>query len=188
MLLTFAILTGWFVYSAYPYRLPLFSEPVTPLISVLHVEKNGLSYYETRETIYGNGEFYIFRNQRKLFRYSFDIAVTSGVMPGSLLQQFTSVVPSVQPQSSKWATLHLPSSWTGEGWYTAVDRNRFAEFSTKNRNSPPGELKELFRSLERLPTRSPELWDTRDICLGFCYDPVAGLGITSSGERCGPES
>ena len=59
-------------------------------------------------------------------------------------------------------------------------------FTTENGVSPPKELVELFRMLEISPSEgSSRQYVVRDVCMGFCYDPKAGLGYTAENQRCG---
>jgi hypothetical protein len=49
--------------------------------------------------------------------------------------------------------------------------------------SPP-EVVDLFHKTEAQASGLLYVTYTRDICLGFCYDPLAGLGIQFVNQRC----
>jgi hypothetical protein len=73
----------------------------------------------------------------------------------------------------------------GEGWYTEADSPEIAAFTTENSVAPPRELVELFNEIEGIPvTRTSVRYQVKDVCLGFCYDPKAGLGYRAENERC----
>jgi hypothetical protein len=73
-----------------------------------------------------------------------------------------------------------------EGWYTEMGTYAITAFTTENRVPPPEELVEFFRVLETSPSESaaPQ-YQVRDVCLGFCYDPKAGIGYRGENQRCG---
>jgi hypothetical protein len=42
---------------------------------------------------------------------------------------------------------------------------------------PPAEIVALFYELDKLPESSERQFVSHDVCLGFCYDPIAALGF-----------
>jgi len=50
--------------------------------------------------------------------------------------------------------------------------------------APPPEVVSLFNDLLRVPRSGGSKGDVEDVCLGFCYDPIAGLGIVYANYRC----
>jgi hypothetical protein len=56
-------------------------------------------------------------------------------------------------------------------------------FSTEYGTKPPQEIRDLLVQAENLPGSQLSI-TIQDVCLGFCYDPVAGLGFWSYNQRC----
>jgi len=73
-------------------------------------------------------------------------------------------------------------SWNAEGWYIVVEDSRLISFSTEYGTAPPEEVTSLFQDLESVPAKE-RLFVQRDVCLGFCYDPLAGLGFSIWPQR-----
>ena len=66
-----------------------------------------------------------------------------------------------------------------------------AAFTTENATAPPAELVAFFRGIVETPSDGPRYsYEVRDVCLGFCYDPQAGLGYRALNQRCryGPDN
>jgi hypothetical protein len=58
------------------------------------------------------------------------------------------------------------------------------KYASKSGTTPPREIVAPFDDLEGV-TRSLETQsDLKDVCLGFCYDPISGLGSLYSNHRC----
>ena len=50
---------------------------------------------------------------------------------------------------------------------------------------PPPEIVQLFQDLEKLPQHQGPVSDQKDVCLGFCYDALSGMGRLYANHRCG---
>jgi hypothetical protein len=74
-------------------------------------------------------------------------------------------------------------SGDAEGWYVHIGQNVLA-FTTEYGSTPPKEVVDLFRDLESVVPIETSLGTVADVCLGFCYDPVAGLGLADTSIRC----
>ena len=62
---------------------------------------------------------------------------------------------------------------------------KITAFTTENSTAPPAELRIFLTQLEREPSLgTTSRYELRDVCLGFCYDPKAGLGDRAENERC----
>ena len=72
-------------------------------------------------------------------------------------------------------------AWNAEGWYVTLKDSHLVAFTSEYHTAPPREVTELFQELENLPGQ-PRPFAIRDICLGFCYDPVAALGFTYAND------
>jgi hypothetical protein len=66
-----------------------------------------------------------------------------------------------------------------------MGRFAVAAFTTENATASPAELVALFRGIVETPSDGPHYgYEVRDVCLGFCYDPQAGLGYRALNQRC----
>ena len=65
------VLTVWFVHSAVPYSVAAFDHPSHFEFRILHVQKRGLRFHETRVSEYRDGRVWIFRHDRRLLQYRF---------------------------------------------------------------------------------------------------------------------
>lgn len=74
-------------------------------------------------------------------------------------------------------------SWNAEGWYVEAC-NTISAFTTENKLAPPAEAVALFNQIIYEPAKPFHQTDLKDVCLGFCYDPIAGLGYLHSNNRC----
>lgn len=70
-------------------------------------------------------------------------------------------------------------------WYSVLGSFMIAAFTTENATPPPRELPTFLNEVEREVRLGPiSRHSIRDICLGFCYDPKAGLGYIAENQRC----
>ena len=180
----FVLLAAWFVSSASPYRVPLIVDAVPPWLRILHVEKRGLLFHETTVMTYRDAAFWISRNDRRLFQYQFEDRVGRGVMPESVREHVRSMMQSPALLGMRTAPPKALRSWNAEGWYVVLKDSEVLAFSSEYKTSPPQDIMNLFHEIEALPTDAETPWSVQDVCLGFCYDPLAGLGFRYSNSRC----
>lgn len=180
-----SVIAYWFVSFAVPYRQPMIVDAAQPELNILHVEKNVTSFRETRVSVYQNGECYVAKSERNLFRYSFAVLAHEAVLNDDLRAK--SMTLEVLPQLKRTVTAPPPPlrSLRAEGWYVQVYGSGIADFTTENRASPPAGTVDLFAKLAVAPSTNGDLrYEMRDVCLGFCYDPKAALGYTAANQRC----
>jgi len=183
--LTALVLAIWFGWSARPYRLPgMVDLGIPPTLKILHVEKRGLRFQETFIGTSRDGRFWIARDERRLFQYQFQKDLAEGLMPQGVEEDVNALVQSLQAQQRPTQPPRALRSWNAAGWYAFAAPVGFQTFTTENGTAPPANLIRLFRELDALKPDSTTRGKTRDICLGFCYDPAAGLGFTAANQRC----
>jgi hypothetical protein len=173
----------WFVCSATPYQIPAFDHPWNAVIRVLHVEKHGLSLTETAVVGYRDGRAYIRRSDRRLFQYSFNQTVAMTALARTSPSSIEQVATLVQSQKLWSLKTPIPTSlrsWNAEGWYVVLKDTRILTFTGAQ---PPKELTDFFREVESLPLRETQSFANRDVCFGFCYDPLAALGFEVLPQR-----
>src|ERR1700728_107100 len=183
--LPFIIVVCWFAASAFPYREPLIVDAMNPELSILNVKKDGITFHETHVSVYRDGRYYVTLDDRQLFRYSFEETAHEGLLTDDLRAKLK--VIQALPELKR--TLHkAPRALRarhGEGWYTEMESFAIAAFTTEKATIPPADLVDFFRAIIGSPsTGASSHYEVRDVCLGFCYDPKAGLGYTAENQRC----
>jgi hypothetical protein len=186
---SFLFLGIWFSQSVMPYRIPGAVDYFDwPILGILHVEKRGLQFHETSVSVSsrrdGFSSFSISRNDRRLFKYRFQERSASGQPPEPIMVRVKAIVQSPDYAKTKSDTVTPLRAWNEEGWYFYVRGSGFNAYTTQRASRPPREIVDLFHDLESLPQSSETRWEIKDVCLGFCYDPVAGLGFHYANDRC----
>jgi hypothetical protein len=179
----FLAVASWYVVSASPYRIPLIVDGPGPELAVLHVEKEGVQFHETAISAVRDGRVYVERNNRKLFRYRFTSRSGSGVLPERVTARVRELAQSTQLRDMRTAPAVALRNKNAEGWYVLTG-HRVLAFTTEYETQPPKEVVDLFHELESFAPATNELRTVNDICLGFCYDPLAGLGLENLNDRC----
>jgi hypothetical protein len=179
------ILTMWFCSAATPYRMPGIVDAVPPELAVLHVEKRGLQFHETSISVYKDSRFFISRNNRRLFRYQFEESSFWGVLPAPTFQKASSLAQSPQLKGVRTQPPKALRAWNAEGWYVLGKGAQVLAFTSEYGTAPSKEIVDLFHEIEGLrPTEKLGTNSVKDVCLGFCYDPLAGLGFVYANNRC----
>jgi hypothetical protein len=178
--LGFLVLAVWFGYSATPYSIPAFDHPWRTEFRILHVEKRGLRFHETTMIEERDGRAWIFWTERWLFQYRFEERVAWTALAETSPATIERAHAFVQ-SPALWELRTPPArtlrSWNAEGWYVVLKDSRLLAFTSEYGTAPPKEVTELFHQIENLPIREESLFAVRDVCLGFCYDPLAALGF-----------
>ena len=175
ILVCLLVLVSWYSVSASPYRIPLFGRAVFPELTLLHVEKRGLQFHEKTITVYRDGRLYVAGNARRLFQYRFTVRGSEGTLPEYLSGR-------VRIQCTAARRPVKLGSWEAEGWFVRT-RQGIAAFTSENGSMPPQNVVAMFRELESVTPGDKQLGSLKDICLGFCYDPLAGLGLQYLNSR-----
>jgi hypothetical protein len=175
----FLVLAVWFCFSVTPYHVPGFDHPAQAEFRILRIDKRGLRFRETM-VMERRGKVWVFQSDRRLFQYYF--AERAG---SASLYEYS---PTARERASAFSqspvlwNLHTGpatplSSWNAEGWYVVLEDSRLLTFSSERGTSPPQEVIDWFHQIESLPLRDEHRIAIRDVCLGFCYDPMAALGF-----------
>jgi hypothetical protein len=176
------VLAAWFALSVTPYRIPLIVDRMWPELTVLHVEKRGIKFHETSVRAYRDGRVMVLRNDRRLVRYRFEERGVEGLAPNDVRSHVLDLLQLPAVQNADKSPANPLRAWNGEGWYILVGSQRVLAFTSENGVRPPPEVVDLFHLWETVePIRR---WNTQvaDVCLGFCYGPLAGLGIQAMND------
>ena len=174
---SFIALGMWFVHSASPYRTPMIARGPRPEFRILYVRRRGIRFHETEMSATRNDAVFVSRTDRRLFQYRFESQVARISL--AAVSQFAVEHAGKFAQSSELRELHTPPakalhSWNADGWYVVLGDSAPLAFTSENQTSPPQRVTDLFREIEKLPAAERPL-PIQDVCLGFCYDPVAQL-------------
>lgn len=179
----FLVVAFWYAVSASPYRIPLIVDGGGAEFALLHVVKEGIQFHETAINASRDGRIYVQRNDRRLFRYRFASRVGSGVLPGTVTARARELALSTQLRDMRTAPAVALRNKNAEGWYVRTGYKVLA-FTTEYGTQPPREVVDLFHELESVAPAERERRTVNDICMGFCYDPLAGLGLENMNDRC----
>jgi hypothetical protein len=184
-----AILGIWFSQSVMPYRLPGAVDYFDwPILQILHIEKHGLQFHEACVTIWGRRglptSVSFSGNDRRLFRYRFNERYASGQLPEPLVERVRAIIPSADQGRRGWDKVGPIRSWNADDWYFITTGSGLKAYTKVNGSTPPQEIVALFDDLEKLPQSAQTESDSKDVCLGFCYDPLSELGFLFANHRC----
>ena len=182
----FLVLAVWFGFSVTPYHVPGFDHPANAEFRILHVEKRGLRFHEITVMERRNGQAWVLQSNRRLFQYRFEERVA-----WASLYDASPTASERAHAFAQWPALWNlqtgPStslrSWNADGWYVVLKDSRLLTFTSEQGTSPPKEVTDWFHQIESLPFRDEHRFALRDVCLGFCYDPVAALGFAVLPQR-----
>jgi hypothetical protein len=111
-------------------------------------------------------------------------------VPKSLGERLASLIQSSKALKSNGEPIKPLRRWNDEGWYVTGEEVKSQAYTTHtkgNQSGPPPEVVDLFDDIEKLPRTQKTAEDRKDVCLGFCYDPVAALGALFANHRCRDE-
>lgn len=187
---SFLFLTIWFSQSVMPYRISGAVDYARwPILQILHVEKRGLQFHETCISVWGYRNdpesVSISGNDRRLFQYRFQQKNASGELSEALKVRIQSIMQSSESVTRNWDTVKPLRAWNDDGWYFSAEGIGLKAYTTEKGTIPPQEIVDLFDELHKIPLAPETQSDRRDVCLGFCYDPLSGLGLLYANHRCG---
>lgn len=164
---------AWYLTAVTPYQIPIFDiHQIRPLVSVLHVEKHGLQFHETYVAFYRDGQFYLTRDDRKLFQYCFQTNLAHGVITEEQLRLLNGVANSPPEFRGSQVWSHGPPyTWNADRWIVFVRGRAGRKPIDAELSVVPKEVLALFYDAQKLPYEETRQSTARDVCFGFCYDP-----------------
>jgi hypothetical protein len=185
-LVAFAFVAVWFSQSVLPYRISgAVDYSGWPLLKILHVQKQGLQFHETSVGLWGYrkpDEVSFTGNDRRLFHYRFRETSSRAELPVSFQQRANAVLDSLRGTRGSAENVRPVRAWNADEWYLIGENIALHSYTAGT--TPPPEIVALFHDLENLPRLPESASDMKDICLGFCYDPLSGLGYLYANHRC----
>lgn len=179
----------WFTQSVIPYRIPGARDYSSwPVLQILHVQKRGLQFHEMCVKVWarrGVPESVSFSsNDRRLFEYRFEQKTAYAELSKPLGECVAAVIQSSRSAKSNRDLVTPLRRWNDEGWYVTGEEVALQAYTKENEFTPPQEVVDLFDELENAPRTGGSSQDRKDVCLGFCYDPLSGLGWLYANQRC----
>lgn len=186
----FLFLAVWFSQSVMPYRISgAVDYDGWPVLQILHVEKRGLQFHELCISVWGRGNYLqqvsFSGNDRHLFEYRFQQQHSSGELSDSLKTRIQSEIDSLKGNPRYRDTVKPLRSWNDDGWYVQTQTGGRRAYTKGNATNPPQDIVDLFNELRKTPQASETHEERKDVCLGFCYDPLSALGFLYANQRCG---
>jgi hypothetical protein len=171
---TFLFVVTWYLTAVTPYQIPIFDiHQIRPIVSVLHVEKHGLQFHETRLAFYRDGQFYLAQNDRRLFQYSFQRSLARGDLTGDCFRVLNGLANSPPEfRASDVSSYVPPSTWNADRWFVSIQGRAGRKPINIDASVAPKEVLSLFYAAQKLPQEWTKQETARDVCLGFCYDPA----------------
>jgi len=190
---SFCFLAVWYSQSVMPYRIPgALDYSGSPMLQILHVQKHGLQFKETCIKVWGfrgvpQSPSVLTWNKRRLFQYRFQQTSADVTIPQSVVERVASLVESSKIVKSNREAIQPLRGWADEGWYVEGEKLTFRAYTLENQSTPPQDVVDFFEAIEKLPRGQVTSEDRKDVCLGFCYDPLSALGAPYANHRCGYE-
>ena len=186
---SFCFLAVWFSQSVMPYRIPgALDYSSWPILQILHVQKHGLQYHETCIRVREHRGFpesvSFSSNDRRLLQYRFQQRFANAEVSKSLGERIAALIQSSKAVRSNREPIKPLRRCNDEGWYVSGEGIELQAYTNENQATPPQEVVDLFHDLEEVPRTQEAREDRKDVCLGFCYDPLSGLGALYANHRC----
>jgi hypothetical protein len=192
VVITLIIIAFWFSRSVMPYRLPgAVDYSDYPGFQILHVEKRGFQFHETCVSV-GEGEmryrgaearFSVTTDDRRLLAYRFTETGTSGNLTSPVYDRIQAMIPAVGSPRVRSDVIKPVRDWNADNWYLHL-QGGVKIYGTSNGSRPPQEIVDLFHDLQALPHSGRSNSELRDVCFGFCYDPLSAMGYLFANHRC----
>jgi len=184
------VLAVWFTQSVLPYRIPgAVDYSDYPILQILHVEKHGLQFHERCFSVYWQRPYRPISvsfagSDRRLFQYRFQHNGSSLQLPKALVERVQAMIESSGHEKRQQDVVRPIWNWNADRWYVSGQGFGLRVYGASSGANPPQEVVDLFRELDRTPRYSETHSELRDVCLGFCYDPLSAMGRLFSNHRC----
>jgi hypothetical protein len=187
------VMIAWFCQSVMPYRIPgAVDYAGWPVLQILHIQKRGFQFRETLVSISGHrmkNDYWLrginfSGNNRRLLQYRFKELGATGQLSEPIRERVIAMLTASDQKHASWDTVKPVRNWNADNWYVIAEGSGLKSYTTENGSLPPRELVELFNDLEQLPHASDTQSELKDVCLGFCYDPLSAMGYLYANHRC----
>jgi hypothetical protein len=184
------VLAVWFGQSVLPYRIPgAVDYSDYPVLQILHVEKRGLQFHERCFSVYWQRPYRpisvsFTESDRHLFRYRFQHNGSRLQLPKALVERIQALLESSAHEKRQQDVVRPIWNWNADRWYFSGGGIGLRDYDASSGSTPPQAVVDLFRELDAAPRHSEAHSELKDVCLGFCYDPLSAMGWLYSNHRC----
>ena len=187
------VMLVWFCQSVMPYRIPgAVDYAGLPVLQILHIQKQGLQFREECVSVSGyrmKNDYWLrgvnfSGNNRRLLQYRFKELGATAQLSGSIRERVITMLTASNQKHASWESVKPVRNWSADNWYVIVEGSGLKSYTAENGSAPPRELVDLFNDLEELPHASETQSELKDVCLGFCYDPLSAMGYLYANHRC----
>lgn|SRR6266496_959296 len=183
------VLVVWFSKSVMPYRIPGAVDYANwPILQILHIEKRGLQFHERCISIDG------YAGQPRSVSFSDDVSEVVPIqvsaerggtqLPAGAAKQVQELLLSANRSKKQPDPIRPIRAWNADTWYFYVAGGGYPVYETATGSFPPQEIVDLFNQLSADRHSSEREYERRDVCLGFCYDPLSAMGLLYANHRC----
>jgi len=163
-----------------PYRIPgAIDRDRWPVLQILHLEKRGLQFHERCVSINDYRlprPVYFSSADRRWFQYKFEERTTEERLPPNIAERVRELLLSAARSKKQSDAIGPIRDWNADSWYVFGQGTGRRFYNTKMGSAPPHEMVDLFNELNAIPHSTDRKSELRDICLGFCYDPLSAMG------------
>ena len=184
------VLAVWFGQSVLPYRIPgAVDYSDYPVLQILHVEKRGLQFHERCFSVYWQRPYRpisvsFTESDRHLFQYRFQHNGSRLQLPKALVERIQALLESSANEKRQQDVVRPIWNWNADRWYFSGGGIGLRDYDASSGSTPPQAVVDLFRELDAAPRYSEAHSELKDVCLGFCYDPLSAMGWLYSNHRC----
>jgi len=187
------VMIVWFCQSVMPYRIPgAVDYAGWPVLQILHIQKRGLQFREECVSVSGyrmTNDYWLRAvnfsgNNRRLLQYRFKELGATGQLSESIRERVIAMLTASNQRHASWESVKPVRNWNADNWYVIAEGSGLKSYTTANGSLPPRDLVDLFNDLEHLPHASETQSELKDVCLGFCYDPLSAMGYLYANHRC----
>jgi len=163
------------------------------MLQILHVQKAGLQFHERCISIYGyHGKPMLLGfsgDDRRLLEYRFEHRYSEQWLSPALAERIRIFLSPVNPPKSgsdyrDFSDIRPVREWKADHWYVYVEGSGRKIYSVAKGSPPPQEFVDLFDDLNNVALVTKSKSELRDVCLGFCYDPLSAMGLLYANDRC----
>jgi hypothetical protein len=139
---------------------------------VLHVEKHGLQIRETSVAIHHGRNSHITSDDRRLFQYSFQEVGSDFSVSEEDLNRLRPVMDARPASGPRLLLYALPRRWNADRWFIYSQGRPIPSLFNIEKSAVPAEILAWFYKVQALDQMRTNQDTERDVCLGFCYNPM----------------
>ena len=113
------------------------------------------------------------RDERYPFRYRSSGVIYVVMLSPETTGQIWSFIHSPVFIADRTSRAAFPKEWNSNTWFVLSGRKPLPVYTDVDDTVPPPQIMRWFKEAEAMPPLdNPRPFSSKDICLGFCYDPL----------------